>query len=418
MSSLEKQDPDLAAIIEREQIRQNTTLELIASENHTSRAVIEATGSILTDKYAEGYPRKRWYCGCENADAVEQLAIDRCKELFGVDHANVQLHSGTSANMAVYLAALQPGDTIMGLNLAHGGHLSHGYEVNISGKFYNAINYGVDRGSELLDMDAIRKQAVDEKPEMIVVGASAYPRKIDFDAFGEIAKEIDAILVADIAHIAGLVAAGEHPDPAPASDFITTTTHKTLRGPRGGVAMCTENWAKKLDSAVFPGIQGGPLVHAIAGKAVAFHEAQQPAFKQYIKQVIANAQVLAEALGEKGWRLVSGGTENHLLLIDLRSRMPDLTGKDAANWLAAANIVCNKNTVPFETRSPFKASGIRLGTPGVTTRGMGVSEMRQIADWVEQVIVSGGDKEVIRRVKGEVIELCHAHPVPNTMIEE
>jgi glycine hydroxymethyltransferase len=267
-------------------------------------------------------------------------------------------------------------------------------------------------------MDAIRKQAVDEKPEMIVVGASAYPRKIDFDAFGEIAKEIDAILVADIAHIAGLVAAGEHPDPAPASDFITTTTHKTLRGPRGGVAMCTENWAKKLDSAVFPGIQGGPLVHAIAGKAVAFHEAQQPAFKQYIKQVIANAQVLAEALGEKGWRLVSGGTENHLLLIDLRSRMPDLTGKDAANWLASANIVCNKNTVPFETRSPFKASGIRLGTPGVTTRGMGVSEMRQIADWVEQVIVSGGDKEVIRRVKGEVIELCHAHPVPNTMIEE
>lgn len=418
MSSLEKQDPDLAAIIEREQIRQNTTLELIASENHTSRAVIEATGSILTDKYAEGYPRKRWYCGCENADAVEQLAIDRCKELFGVDHANVQLHSGTSANMAVYLAALQPGDTIMGLNLAHGGHLSHGYEVNISGKFYNAINYGVDRGSELLDMDAIRKQAVDEKPEMIVVGASAYPRKIDFDAFGEIAKEIDAILVADIAHIAGLVAAGEHPNPAPASDFITTTTHKTLRGPRGGVAMCTENWAKKLDSAVFPGIQGGPLVHAIAGKAVAFHEAQQPAFKQYIKQVIANAQVLAEALGEKGWRLVSGGTENHLLLIDLRSRMPDLTGKDAANWLASANIVCNKNTVPFETRSPFKASGIRLGTPGVTTRGMGVSEMRQIADWVEQVIVSGGDKEVIRRVKGEVIELCHAHPVPNTMIEE
>ncbi|MFP4053180.1 MAG: serine hydroxymethyltransferase [Phycisphaerae bacterium] len=415
MSALDKVDPTIAGVIRDEQERQGRTLELIASENHTSAAVIEAMGSVLTDKYAEGYPNKRWYCGCENADAVEQLAIDRCKELFGVEHANVQPHSGTSANIAVYLAALKPGDKIMGLNLAHGGHLSHGYEVNISGKFYSAVNYGVREDNELLDMDQIRQQALKERPQMLMVGASAYPRQIDFAAFGEIAREIDAVLVSDIAHIAGLVAAKEHPDPAPDSDFITTTTHKTLRGPRGGVVMCKQDWAKKLDSAVFPGIQGGPLVHVIAAKAVAFHEDMQPSFKQYVQKVIANAKALAAALSEKGWRLVSGGTDNHLLLVDLRSRFSEMTGKDAANWLAAANIVANKNTVPFETRSPFKASGIRFGTPGVTTRGLGAEEMKTIADWVDRILTSEGDEEVISAVRDEVGEMCRQYPVPNSI---
>jgi glycine hydroxymethyltransferase len=415
MSALDKVDPTIAGMIRDEQERQGRTLELIASENHTSAAVIEAMGSVLTDKYAEGYPNKRWYCGCENADAVEQLAIDRCKELFGVEHANVQPHSGTSANIAVYLAALKPGDKIMGLNLAHGGHLSHGYEVNISGKFYSAVNYGVREDNERLDMDQIRQQALKERPQMLMVGASAYPRKIDFSAFGEIAREVGAVLVSDIAHIAGLVAAKEHPDPAPDSDFITTTTHKTLRGPRGGVVMCKQDWAKKLDSAVFPGIQGGPLVHVIAAKAVAFHEDMQPSFKQYVQKVIANAKALAAALDEKGWRLVSGGTDNHLLLVDLRSRFPEMTGKDAANWLAAANLVANKNTVPFETRSPFKASGIRFGTPGVTSRGLGEQEMKIIADWVERILTSEGDEELISAVREEVGEMCRQYPVPNSI---
>ncbi len=417
MTVLNKRDPQLAALIDAERDRQASTLELIASENHTSRAVIEAMGTCLTDKYAEGYPGKRWYCGCDKVDAVEQLAIDRCRELFGVDHANVQLHSGTSANIAVFLAALKSGDKIMGLNLAHGGHLSHGYEVNISGKFYNAVNYGVREDNELLDMDQIREQAKKEQPAMIMTGASAYPRQIDFDAFGEIAKEVGAVLVSDIAHIAGLVAAKEHPDPAPASDYITTTTHKTLRGPRGGVVMCKEEHAKKLNSAVFPGIQGGPLMHVIAAKAVAFGECLQPEFKTYIQAVIANAKALAAALSEKGWRLVSGGTDNHLLLVDLRSRFEDVTGKDAAGWLADANLVVNKNTVPFETRSPFKASGIRFGTPGVTTRGLGPNDMGTIAEWVERILTSKGDEAVIETVRGEVAEMTEKHPVPNSLVE-
>jgi glycine hydroxymethyltransferase len=412
MNVLSQTDPQLAELIDQETDRQSNTLELIASENHTSRAVIEAMGSLLTDKYAEGYPRKRWYEGCWNADQVEQLAIDRCRELFGVEHANVQPHCGTGANTAVYLAALKPGAKIMGLNLAHGGHLSHGYDVNISGKFYRAVNYGVEKDTELLDMDRVRQQALAEKPDLLVVGASAYPRKLDFAAFGSIAREVGCPLLADIAHIAGLVAAKVHPDPAAHSDFITTTTHKTLRGPRGGVVMCKSDWAKKIDSAVFPGTQGGPLVHVIASKAVAFHEAMRPEFRAYSQAVIDNCQALAGELLQRNWRLVSGGTDNHLLLIDLRSRFEELTGKEAADWLARAAIIANKNTVPFETRSPFQASGIRIGTPAVTSRGMGPAEMTRIAEWVDTVLTSGGDEKVLDTVAGQVRQLCSQFPIP------
>jgi glycine hydroxymethyltransferase len=412
MSLLDKVDPQVAQLVQAEHDRQAGTLELIASENHASPAVIEAMGTVLTDKYAEGYPRKRWYSGCENADAVEQLAIDRANELFGTEHANVQPHSGTSANMAVYLAGLEPGAKIMGMNLSHGGHLSHGYEVNISGKFYQAVNYGVAEGSELLDMDAVAEQARKERPAMIVVGASAYPRIIDFEAFSSICKEVGAVLLADIAHIAGLVAAGVHPSPAGCAEYITMTTHKTLRGPRGGMILCKEEFAKPIDSAVFPGIQGGPLVHVIAAKAVAFGEALQPAFKQYAQKVIDNAKALAGELSAKGWRLVSGGTDNHLLLIDLRSRLPELTGKEAAGWLASSGLVANKNTIPFETRSPFKASGIRLGSPALTTRGLGAEEMKAVADWVDRVLTSDGDEQTIADVRGQVAEMCKAYPIP------
>lgn len=415
MSILEKNDPQVAAIIAGEKNRQASTLELIASENHCSAAVMEAQGSVLTDKYAEGYPRKRWYNGCEFADQAEQLAIDRCKQMFGADHANVQPHSGTSANIGVYLAALAPGATIMGMNLAHGGHLSHGYDVNISGKFYKAVNYSVSESTERLDMDQVRQQALKERPDILVVGASAYPRIIDFEAFGRIAQELGIPLLADVAHIAGLIVGGVHPSPTAAADFITTTTHKTLRGPRGGVICCKEAWAKKIDSAIFPGIQGGPLVHVIAAKAVAFGEAIQPSFKDYAKQVIANAAALAGELMAKGWRLVSGGTDNHLMLIDLRSRLPELTGKDAANWLADAGIIANKNTIPFETRSPFQASGIRLGTPAITTRGMKGEQMKQIAALVDRVLNSGGDEAKLTAVRKEVEELCEQFPVPNAV---
>jgi glycine hydroxymethyltransferase len=314
--------------------------------------------------------------------------------------------------MAVYLAGLEPGAKIMGMNLSHGGHLSHGYEVNISGKFYQAVNYGVAEGSELLDMDAVAEQARKERPAMIVVGASAYPRIIDFEAFSSICKEVGAVLLADIAHIAGLVAAGVHPSPAGCAEYITMTTHKTLRGPRGGMILCKEEFAKPIDSAVFPGIQGGPLVHVIAAKAVAFGEALQPAFKQYAQKVIDNAKALAGELSAKGWRLVSGGTDNHLLLIDLRSRLPELTGKEAAGWLASSGLVANKNTIPFETRSPFKASGIRLGSPALTTRGLGAEEMKAVADWVDRVLTSDGDEQTIADVRGQVAEMCKAYPIP------
>ena len=417
MYDLEQADPQIAALIRAERKRQNETLGLIASENHVSLPVLEALGSVLTDKYAEGYPNKRWYCGCQEVDAVEQLAIDRAKELFHAEHANVQPHSGTSANIAVYLAALKTGDKIMGMDLAHGGHLSHGMKINQSGKLYEIASYGVEEGTERIDMDKVREKALAEKPAMIVVGASAYPRTIDFDAFGAIAKEVGALMLADVAHIAGIVVAGLHPQPFPAADFVTTTNHKTLRGPRGGIILCKQEWQRKIDSAIFPGIQGGPLMHSIAGKAVAFGEALQPAFRTYIQAVLDNAKTLAGELTEAGWRLVSGGTDNHLMLVDLRSKLPEQSGHAAAEWLQQANIVCNKNTIPFDA-SPMKPNGIRLGTPAITTRGLGTDEVKTLAKLIDNVLTSQGDEAVIATVKATVAELCQAHPVPNHNLEE
>jgi len=330
MQRLERVDPEIARLILAEHKRQNETLGLIASENHVSIPVLKALGSVLTDKYAEGYPSARWYCGCDTVDGVEQVAIDRAKKLFGADHANVQPHCGTSANLGVYLAAIKPGDKIMGMNLAHGGHLSHGLKINISGQFYKTACYGVEKDTEKLDLDHVREQVLKERPDILVAGASAYSRKIDFKVFGDIAKEAGTILLCDIAHIAGLVVTGQHPDPIPYSDFVTTTNHKTLRGPRGGIILCKSEWAKKIDQAIFPGIQGGPMMHSIAAKAVSFHEAMQPQFKTYAAKIISNAQTMANELMDKGWRLVSGGTDNHLMLIDLRSKLPDVTGNDAA----------------------------------------------------------------------------------------
>ena len=412
MSVLEEVDPQVAAIIQAERRRQSETLELIASENHVSAPVLEALGSVLTDKYAEGYPRKRYYCGNEYIDSIEQLAIDRAKNLFGAEHANVQPHCGTSANLAVYLAALKPGEKIMGMNLAHGGHLSHGMKINISGIIFQAASYGVNEKTERLDMDEVRQAVLAEKPDMLVCGASAYSRLIDFKAFGEIAREVGCPLLSDIAHIAGLVAAKVHPDPVPHSDFVTTTNHKTLRGPRGGIILCRKEWAKKVDSAVFPGIQGGPMEHVIAAKAVAFHEAIGPRFKEYVAQIITNARVLAEALADKGWRLVSGGTDNHLMLIDLRSRFEDLTGHQAAQWLAEAGMIANKNSIPFDPRPPVATSGLRLGTPALTTRCMKDEEMKLIAGWIDEVLSSQGNKSVIMRVLDGVRQLCRRFPIP------
>jgi glycine hydroxymethyltransferase len=413
MTNLEKIDPQVAAIIKAEQRRQCDTLEMIASENHVSAAVLEASGTILTDKYAEGYPGKRWYCGCENMDAVEQLAIDRAKKLFGADHANVQPHSGTSANLAVYLAALKPGQKILGMRLDQGGHLSHGLEINLSGICYRVAHYGVRKDTERLDLDEIRKLVLAERPEMLVVGASAYPRIIDFAAFGDIAREASCMLLADIAHIAGLVAGGVHPDPVPYSDFVTTTTHKTLRGPRGGVILCKSQWARAVDHAIFPGLQGGPLMHIVAGKAVAFAEALQPSFKKYAADIVANAKALADELTAKGWRLVSGGTDNHLMLVDLRSRnvSKNLTGHDGARFLAQAGIIANKNTIPFDTRPPIQASGIRLGTPALTSRGMGKEQMKTIAGWIDQVLASDGDQALCAKIRQTVSEFCRQFPI-------
>jgi len=412
MSVLEEVDPQVAAIIQAERRRQAETLELIASENHVSAPVLEALGSVLTDKYAEGYPRKRYYCGNEYVDSVEQLAIDRAKDLFNAEHANVQPHCGTSANLAVYLAALKPGAKIMGMNLAHGGHLSHGMRINFSGIVYQAASYGVHEKTEMLDMDDVRRQVLAEKPDMLVCGASAYPRLIDFAAFGAIAEEASCPLLSDIAHIAGLVVAKVHPDPVPHSDFVTTTNHKTLRGPRGGIILCRKEWAKKIDEAVFPGIQGGPLEHVIAAKAVAFHEATRPRFKDYAAQIIANAQALAEALMDRGWRLVSGGTDNHLMLVDLRSQNEDLTGHQAAQWLAEAGLIANKNAIPFDPRPPVSTSGLRLGTPALTTRCMGAEEMRLIGGWIDEVLSSEGNKTVIMRILDGVRQLCRRFPIP------
>lgn len=406
---LRRTDPEIAAIIAEEYSRQNGQIELIASENFTSRAVMAAVGSVLTNKYAEGYPGRRYYGGCEVVDKAEELARERAKRLFGCDHVNVQPHAGSQANMAVYFSQLQPGDTILAMNLTDGGHLTHGSPVSFSGKLYNCVHYGVRRDTETIDFDQMRETALKYKPRMIVAGASAYPRVIDAAKFREIADEVGALLMFDIAHIAGLVAAGVHPNPVPFCDFVTTTTHKTLRGPRGGMVMCRAQYAKKLDSAVFPGMQGGPLMHIIAGKAVAFAEALKPEFKDYQRATVDNAAFLAEKLLERGFRLVSGGTDNHLILVDLTSR--GVTGKDAQLALDRAGITVNRNSIPFETRGPGVASGIRLGTPAVTTRGFGREEMARIAEWIDRVTSKIGDEVEIARVRGEVSELCRAKPL-------
>ena len=405
-------DPEIASAIAAERKRQESHIELIASENFTYPAVIEAQGSVLTNKYAEGYPGKRYYGGCEHVDEVERLAIERAKALFGADHANVQPHSGSQANAAVYLSVLRPGDKILTMNLSDGGHLTHGHPMNFSGIYHEVVNYGVGVEDGLIDYDGIAETARKEQPKMITVGASAYSRIIDFKRMSEIAKEVGAYLMAFIAHIAGLVAAGEHPSPVPYADFVTTTTHKTLRGPRGGLIMCKAEHAKKIDSAVFPGIQGGPLMHVIAGKAICFKEAATDSFKAYQKQVAANAKALAGALMEKGHHIISGGTDNHLMMIDLRKKDPELTGKVAQIALDKANITANKNTVPGETRSPFQTSGIRLGTPAVTSRGMVEEDMVKIAEAIDMVLSAPEDDSVIAQAKAIAVELCGKYPLP------
>ncbi len=407
---LQNVDPEIATAIEHERKRQQENIELIASENFVSPAVLEAQGSVLTNKYAEGYPKKRWYGGCENIDVVEQLAIDRAKKLFGAEHANVQPHSGSGANMAVYFAVLKPGDKMLTMDLSHGGHLTHGNKANFSGKFFEIVHYGVGKDDERIDYDQLAAMAREHKPKMITVGASAYPRIIDFKRMGEIAREVGAYLLADIAHIAGMVAAGIHPSPMAHTDFVTTTTHKTLRGPRGGLILCREKYAKEIDSQVFPGIQGGPLEHVIAGKAVCFHEALQPSFKTYQQQIVKNAAALAESMKHNGYRLVSGGTDNHLMLVDVGAK--NLTGKDSQIALDEAGITVNKNTIPFETRSPFQASGIRLGTPAVTTRGMKEAEMAAIADMISEVLMDIKNVDAAHKVRERVHELTAKFPLP------
>ncbi|HKW46746.1 MAG TPA: serine hydroxymethyltransferase [Gemmatimonadaceae bacterium] len=406
--ALRAADPDIADLIEKEIQRQNEGLELIASENFVSPAVLEAMGSPLTNKYAEGLPGKRYYGGCEVVDEVEQLAIDRAKELFGAEHANVQPHSGAQANYAAMTAFLKPGDTFLGMDLSNGGHLTHGSPVNFSGMLFRALSYGVtDEG--LLDYDDMRRKAREHKPRLVLAGYSAYSRIIDFAAFAEIAKEIGAIFMVDMAHFAGLVAAGVHPSPVPHADVVTTTTHKTLRGPRGGLILCRAEHAKAIDKSLFPGSQGGPLEHVIASKAVCFREALDPSFKRYATQIVANARALAAALGERGFHIVSGGTDNHLMLVDLRNK--GLTGKIAQSALDNAGITVNKNTVPRETQSPFVTSGIRIGSPAVTTRGMREGEMRRIADLINRVLSAPEDQNVLNAVRGEVRELANAFPL-------
>ena len=404
-------DPEIDALIKSELKRQQTHLELIASENFTLPAIMEAQGSVLTNKYAEGYPGKRWYGGCEFVDTVEQLAIDRAKQLFGADHANVQPHSGSQANAAVYFASIKPGDKILTMNLSHGGHLTHGNSANFSGKLYSVVHYGVGADGRI-NYDEVEEMAKREKPKMITVGASAYAREIDFARFGKIAKENGALLLADIAHIAGLVAAGVHPSPVPYADFVTTTTHKTLRGPRGGLILCKAEHAKAIDSSVFPGAQGGPLEHVIAAKAVCFAQCATPEFKEYARQVVANSRALADALVALGFGLISGGTDNHLSLIDLRKSHPNVSGKDAQLALDAAHITTNKNTVPDETRSPFQASGIRVGTPAVTSRGMKEAEMKEIARAISIVLSDPQNPAKIAEARGIAEALCARVPLP------
>jgi glycine hydroxymethyltransferase len=409
MSFLEKVDPKVSQAIDLETRRQAEKIELIASENFVSEAVLEAQGSVMTNKYAEGYPGKRYYGGCEFVDIVESLAIERCKQLFGADHVNVQPHSGTQANMAVYFAAVQPGDTILGMNLSHGGHLSHGSPANFSGKLYKIVPYGVSKDTETIDYDEVEKLAKEHKPKMIIVGASAYPRVLDFQKFREIADEVGAVIMADIAHIAGLVCTGLHPSPVPICEYVTSTTHKTLRGPRGGLIMCKEAYAKTLNSRVFPGMQGGPLMHVIAAKAVAFQEALLPEFKEYQKQIIKNAQAMADELKNQGFRIVSGGTDNHLMLVDLTAK--GVTGKDAQEALDRAAITVNKNGIPFDTQGPQVTSGIRIGTPAVTTRGMKEGEMRLIASYIADVIKNINNEQNIQTIAEKVKTLCAQFPL-------
>ena len=409
LEHLKGADPDIFGVLTEEATRQAGQLEMIASENFVSPAVLEAMGSVLTNKYAEGLPHKRYYGGCEKVDIAEDLARDRATELFGADHANVQPHSGSQANMATYLAFLKPGDRILGMNLSHGGHLTHGSPVNFSGSLFEVMAYGVDESNGRIDYDALREQALAERPRLIIGGASAYPRIIDFEIFGEIAREIDAILVVDMAHIAGLIATGVHPSPIPHSDVVTTTTHKTLRGPRGGLILCKEEHAKAIDKMVFPGTQGGPLMHVIAAKAVALLEAQKPDFRVYSQQIVANAIALGDKIMEGGFKLVSGGTDNHLLLVDLVGL--ELTGKEGEEALERAGITVNKNTVPGETRSPFVTSGLRIGTPALTTRGMVEDDMRQIGAWIVEVLDDPTNEDLISRVRGEVSEMCAGFPM-------
>jgi len=411
MDHLKATDPRIFDSVVAEARRQADGLELIASENFVSRAVLEAMGTVLTNKYAEGLPHKRYYGGCEHVDVAEDLARDRAKELFAADHANVQPHAGAQANMAAYFTFLEAGDKILGMSLSHGGHLTHGSPVNFSGRLFQVVSYGVGDADGLIDYDALRDQAGRERPKMIVAGASAYPRVIDFQAFADIAQEVGARLLVDMAHIAGLVATGHHPSPVPHADVVTTTTHKTLRGPRGGLILCREEHAKAIDKSVFPFMQGGPLMHIIAAKAVAFLEALKPEFKDYSGQIIANAQALGSALAERGFHLVSGGTDNHLMLVDLRPSHADLTGKDAEAALEAAGITVNKNTVPGESRSPFVTSGLRIGTPALTSRGMEESEMRQIGTWIADVLDAPADESRIAGVRGAVREMCSAFPL-------
>jgi glycine hydroxymethyltransferase len=407
--SLTETDPEVAEAIRNEQHRQNSGLELIASENFVSQAVLQAAGSVLTNKYAEGYPGKRYYGGCEFVDVAESLAISRAKTLFGADHANVQPHSGAQANMSVYMSLLKPGDAVLGMNLAHGGHLTHGHPLNFSGKLYTIVPYGVRKDDERIDYDELERLAHEHKPKMIMVGASAYPRVIDFERIGAIGKATGAPVVTDMAHIAGLVAAGIHPSPVPHSDFVTTTTHKTLRGPRGGLVLCRAQYAKDLDRTVFPGIQGGPLMHIIAAKAVCLKEAMEPAFADYQRQIVANAKRLASALAAAGFRLVSGGTDNHLMLVDVFSK--GLTGKVAEAALGRAGVTVNKNAIPFDQNPPMVASGIRVGTPAVTSRGMREPEMDRIAEFITRVLASPDDEAALGRVKVEVEALCRKFPL-------
>jgi glycine hydroxymethyltransferase len=409
MEFLRKQDPEIVRALGLELKRQRDNIELIASENIVSRAVLEAMGTVLTNKYAEGYPGRRYYGGCEYVDIAEEIARNRAKELFGAEHANVQPHSGAQANMAVYLATLKPGDTVLGMNLAHGGHLTHGSPVNASGILYNFVAYGVREDTHTIDYEEVRKAAFKHRPRLIVAGASAYPRIIDFEKLGEIANEVGALLMVDMAHIAGLVAAGLHPNPVPHAHFVTTTTHKTLRGPRGGMILCRKSWAQAIDKAVFPGTQGGPLMHIIAAKAVALGEALQPSFKTYAENVVKNAKVLAEALQAEGLNLVSGGTDNHLMLVDTRNL--NITGKDAEHVLDSVRITVNKNAIPFDPTSPFVTSGIRIGTPAVTSRGMGEEAMKTIAGVIAMTLKNPKDEAVLDKARGIVKELTEQYPL-------